>query len=952
MNNYTPLHVHSDASSDGAGTIEALVKRAKEIGCKALACTDHGTLANAVSFWSACQDVEIKAILGMEAYLSYMGQRHHITLLSLNEEGFNNLVALDTLSHDSGFSGGYPTMTLGDIESRSDGLYALTGCASSALYRDKEEHALNYVMDIVDALSPYKVAIEAMFVGTHDLWTRPAFISTHTKLPLVITNDSHYPCERQFHAHQAITKARKGFTYDSRQLWLKSREEIQREGFKYWSPYDVDKALDNTVFIADSADNWSMKAPPTLPAIPNVKEILSKFLKEALKQDILLRGQKEVRMQRLQYEFSILSAKGFLDYIYILWDIVNHARYNDIRVGPARGSGAGSYVLFLLGITQVDPLEYGLLFERFINPTRVDYPDVDVDFEADRRSEVINYAHDRWGAMPIATYSTYSHKSAIHDIARTLAIPKTLEEEAADSAYDSPEFRRFIAANPDALETYNTMLGQIRHRGKHAAGIIITNRPVPIERAGDELVVAWAEGMNSRDLSKVGIVKYDLLGLTALSQLSFMAKKTGIEPVVTFNNPDVFDLFCKGDISGIFQWTGSDGIRELTMRISPRNFRDLATVNALYRPGALDAGLAEEYPELMKKPRLIHPRIDPILAPTCGVICYQEQVMAVVSEVMGTGLAEGETVRKLFSKAAHGDPKWEREVEDLRIRFYAEGKKNGFDEDTVLDLWDEVKTHSRYSFNLSHATAYTMVSYQMAWYKVYHRDVFTLAMLQYDKSNAQTYMMDAVESDLAISMPSINYSSDTYELNSGTIYIPLSDVGFLGEEAVKCIIEERKVNGPFLGYADFDKRIPKRKCNSRARAMLERVGAFKDFKDDPVLAMPKYSEIPVSGVYQTQLEVLNYIVPTKKLMNRIAELRKRPTKPGFERFAGFVREAKEKVSAKGAYKVYYLSPFGHFWCRGIKAAEKIEVGHFVTGTKSEYGNSSDVKAYVFTGASS
>jgi DNA polymerase-3 subunit alpha len=474
--------------------------------------TDHGTLANAVAFWSACDEAEIKPILGMEAYLLYEGRRHHLTLLSLNEEGFNNLVHLDTESHTERYIGGYPLITLDALHKRNSGLVALTGCASSAIYHGEYEDALRYAGDLTETLGKENVLAEVMFVGTHDTWTRPLEIARRLGLGHVITNDSHYPCREQFAAHQAICTARKGFTYDSQQLWLKSWHEIVWEGQKFVGEDTVHHGLINTLGVADKVDKWSMKSPPSLPFIPEVEERLTQALRSALIADVEKKGQQKQRLARLRSEFRILHEKKFLDYIFILWDIVSWAKRQGIVVGPGRGSGGGSYVLYLLGITTVDPLEFGLIFERFINPARADYPDVDVDFESDRRQEVMNYAADTWGTIPIATYACYSHKSAIHDIARVLHIPKDLELPAADSARESANFDAFIDDKPEALSTYNTMLGQIRHRGKHAAGVIIPNRPVPIERAGDELVAAWAEGMNTKDLSKVGIVKYDILG--------------------------------------------------------------------------------------------------------------------------------------------------------------------------------------------------------------------------------------------------------------------------------------------------------------------------------------------------------------------------------------------------------------------------------------------------------
>lgn len=952
-NNYIPLHVHSDASADGAGTVQALVQRAKEMEFSALALTDHGTLGNAVAFWGACQDAEIKPIFGLEAYFQHKAKRHHLTLLSLNEQGFNNLIGLNNLAHAEHYTAGYPLVTIDSLEQHREGLFVLSGCAASALYQGEESDALLYAGELLDVMGRDHLAMEVMFAGTLDTHTRPLAIGAKLGLPWVVTNDTHFPCQHQFPAHQAITKARHGFTYDSQELWLKSRAEIVRSGQHHVAEPLIQAGLDRSLYIADMVAPVNLKAPPNLPSIPHAKQELKEYLTRQCKRDVIAKGQKDIRYTRLKYEWNILRIRGFLDYIFILWDIVAWAKITQgIRVGPARGSGGGSYVLYLLGITSIDPLEHNLIFERFINPARVDYPDVDVDFESDRRQEVINYANERWGAIPIATYSSYSHKSAVHDIARVLGIPQDLEVPAAEHGVDSQQFIDFINHKPDAKATYDTMVGQIRHRGKHAAGVIIPNRPVPIERTGTDgdLVAAWAEGMNTKDLSKVGIVKFDLLGLTSLNQIAKMEELTGVDvQSVSLDDPEVYNLFCTGDVAGIFQWTGSDGIRELTQKIAPRNFYDLTTCNALYRPGALDAGTAEEYPHYMKNPRKLHPRIDKHLTATYGVICYQEQVMNLVAEMMGEDLAQADLARRLISKApAKGviDLKWEKDIEALHQNFVAKAEKQGFDSTLIDQMWHEIYTHSGYSYNLSHASAYTLISYWMAWFKVYHRAEYTVSVLQYDKANAQTYILDAIAHGLEVKMPNVNYSTKEYVLRNDTIYLPLTDVNFLGEKGIDAILEWRESNGEFTSYKDFADNIPKRAVNNRAKGMLERIGAFSDLTGDPKDAIDKYDELELKDNYQTQLEILGYVIPTQKLYQKIEEMRQKKARKGWTRFAGFISAVKRKRSAYGEYTVFTLSPSGSFWMR--EPSEKMVVGKFVSGTKNVFGKSNDAKTYKLT----
>lgn len=371
-NNYIPLHVHSDASADGAGTVQALVQRAKEMDFKALALTDHGTLGNAVAFWGACQDAEITPIFGLEAYFQYKAKRHHLTLLSLNEQGFNNLIGLNNLAHAEHYTAGYPLVTMDSLEQHKEGLFVLSGCAASALYQGEESDALLYAGELLDVMGRYNLAMEVMFAGTLDTHTRPIEMAKRLRLPWVVTNDTHFPCQHQFPAHQAITKARHGFTYDSQELWLKSAEEIVHSGQHHVHPDIIRAGLGTSVNIADRVAPVNLKAPPNLPSIPHAKQELKEYLERQCRVDAIAKGQKDIRYTRLKYEWNILRTRGFLDYIFILWDIVAWAKIKQgIRVGPARGSGGGSYVLYLLGITSIDPIEHNLIFERFINPARI-----------------------------------------------------------------------------------------------------------------------------------------------------------------------------------------------------------------------------------------------------------------------------------------------------------------------------------------------------------------------------------------------------------------------------------------------------------------------------------------------------------------------------------------------------------------------------------------------------
>lgn len=929
LEQYAPLHVHSDASSDGLGTVQALVKYASECGFKSLALTDHGTLANAVTFWSACEDYKIKPILGVEAYFVYDGIRRHLTLLSKSRTGFNKLIDLCTAAN-ANLESGYPVVTMKMLEDHwhSD-MHILTGCPASAIHSNDIDYGSRFVADLVAIVGRKNVDVEVMFVGTHDVWGRPLAIAEKLNLPYVVTNDTHFARENQAEAHKAIVKARKGYTYESHELWLKCWRDITLYGSR-WVPIDVIEAgLRRTNEIAGDVVSWSMRAEPRLPHVEDAESILRAILKKAFEKDISDRPDAErvLRKERLQREFHVFKSRSLIDYLYILNDVVFWAKSKGIRVGPGRGSGAGSYILYLLGITSVDPIRWGLLFERFLSATRTDYPDVDVDFDSERRNEVLEYTIAKWGAVGVATYNTYNHKSAVHDLARVFHVDKEFEIPAAERGPTSEEFGAFVAQNENIGVTYDSMIGQIRHRGKHAGGVIITDVPVPRERVGETMVAAWSEGHN-KDLSRVGIVKYDFLGVTALTQIQEMADISGDPaPTEPDDDPLILDLFCKGKVSGIFQWTGSEGIRNLTMRVAPKSFRDLVTINALYRPGALSSGMADEYPKLEGKPRLLHPRIDGILAETRGVICYQEQVMAIFAEVTGGDLSYADEARRLIVKSKPDDAKWIADIETLKRHFIERGLDNGFDHKVLDKLWLELFTHSGYSYNLSHATAYSIISWQMAFYKVYHPIAFYCAMIHHDSINIQQYIIEGIERGLSFNTPDINYSNEKPTLEGSSIYMPLVDVKGIGEKSIKAIVEERERNGPFVTFADFAKRIGRRVCNNTIRNNFLRLGVFSSVSGDPKDAMD-VNEFLIEDSVTIQQDILGYFIPSATLIRNI---RRHITK---DTVAGVVMKIHRKEGKFGEYHVVYLAPEGSFWTRGSVPA----VGDALVVKKSKFGS--------------
>lgn len=937
MDEYVPLHVHSDASSDGLGTVEKLVARAAEMGIRSLSMTDHGTLANVIGFTQACKKYGVRPIVGLEAYLAYEGSRHHLTILSTSPTGFENLVGLSTTGHFNTMAG-YPMVTMDNIYSHRTDLFILTGCPASAIHKGELDQGRKFVADLVSTVGRHQVAGEVMFVGSHNVWDRPFEIAKEMGLPWVITNDTHFPAQKQFAAHQLMVQARKGFTYDSRELWLKSRAEIieRASTIAHWSPDLIATGLDATINLTRDWTPPELESEPALPSVPDAREFLLEKVKKNFILNTVHRTPAEVRerRERLTYEWNVLSSKGFIDYLFILHDIIDWARRNHIRVGPGRGSGCGSYVLHLLGITGLDPIDYGLVFERFFNPAREDYPDVDVDFESDRRGEVIEYANQRWGAVPIATYSTYGHRSIVHDIARVLKVPKEIEVPAAERGLESEEYRRFAERAGPITEIYNSLEGQIRHRGKHPGGVIITDKSVPLERAGETMVAAWTEG-SEKQLSKVGIVKFDLLGLTALSQIKTIEEWTGVlSEAIPIDDPKAMEVFQTGDTLGVFQWSGSEGIRDLTMRVEPHTFTDLVALNALYRPGALDAGTADKYPDYKKSPRLIHPRIDEHLAETYGVICFQEQVMAVFAEVTGGSFADADLARRLIVKSRPDDREWVTAVAETERDFVRKGTERGFPTRTLNSVWEELMTHSRYSFNRSHSAAYSLIAWRMAYYKAHYPAAFYASMLQHDRTNAQGYIFEAINRGIEIIPPHVSVSGLHPVVEGEKIFLPLTEIVGWGQTSAAAFLAERD-NKPFTSYEDFQGRISKKSCNKRVRGFLERLGAFRGLSGDPSAAIPDYAELPVTGRFQTQQETMGYVLPDQKLVELVYKAE------WAGQIAGFVIDSKVKESKRGAYRVFYLSPRGSFWSR--KNMDKIQVGDFLVVKKTSWGEDQEIK---------
>ncbi len=915
MVRFAHLHVHTDASlKDGFGPVSRLVNYAREIGYDALAMTDHGTLANAVSFSLECKANGIKPILGLEAYLNFGGYNGHITLLADGDRGWENIVKLNNLGHASTFKA--PAITVEQLMEHSADVLCLTGCQASPFHRFDEPTALDLGRRLKLAFGD-RLFAEVMFVSDVDTWSRSVWLSKQLRLPIVLTNDSHFPKKADAKLHPLLTKMKAGFEYNSSELWLKKPEEMRHRVMSFGRiPGDVvDKWMNNAFRIAERIRPVDLAKAQTLPVIEDASEKLYALAADGLR---ALEGRREypAYRERMLYELRVIEEMGYCAYFLIVNDLVSTARKMGIEVGAGRGSGAGSLVLYLIGVTRVDPIVNNLSFERFLNPERRGMPDVDLDFESERRDQILQYAREKYHAIPIATYSRYNHKSMVHDLAKMFHADKELEIQAAELGPDSDAFRELCENYEDFEQAYSSMLNQIRHKGKHAGGVIITDNLVPIERAGDQLVAAWTEGSNN-ELSYAGIVKFDLLGLSALSVIRRMKELVGLtsdQYEKMLADPAVFEIFQSGDLAGIFQFSGSPGIRKLTMDLKPDKFDDLVAINALFRPGALDAGTAMEYPAFKKSPRKVPTLFADILAETYGVVVYQEQFMRMIQVALGGTLGQADLARRVITKGGKktDDPKHLAELEALRSAFVGGCVERGMTEKEAVEWWGELETHGRYSFNKSHSTAYSMIAWEMACWKKFYPAEFYAQSMNVDSDQAQTFIATALDQGIPVRLPHVNFSGTEWTAHDGQLFMPLSSIKFMGMAGAETIVANRArlASKKYESIREFMNLNPKKLVRGRGREGLWYLGGFDGVDGvyaDLDLSKKKLEETKTA--VEAMRQYLGVIIPPSKTQAMMKSLREK----GW--VCGIIESVVHKTSRYGAYNVYHLSPSGMFWIR-------------------------------------
>ena len=879
---FAHLHVHTEYSLlDGACRMERLLDAAKEMGQTAVAITDHGCMYGVVEFYKAAKKRGIHPILGCEVYVARRtrfdkvheldGENRHLVLLCENETGYHNLLALVSKAWVEGFYS-KPRVDLDLLREHHEGLIALSACLAGeiprALTRGDYEGARKAALRYEGIFGRGNFYLELQDHGmAEQKRINPQLIrlSRETGIPLVATNDCHYIAPEDSRMHRVLLCIQTGRTiedenameFGSEEFYFKSEEEM-RALFP-----DVPEAADNTVKIAQRCQVELEFGKTKLPAFftPDGSDNLEFFRR--LCQEGLARRYGEDPPQeyrdRLEYEIRVISQMGYVNYYLIVWDFIRYARSVGIPVGPGRGSGAGSLAAYCVGITNVDPMRYDLLFERFLNPERVSMPDFDIDFSDERRDEIIGYVVDKYGADHVAqivTFGTMAARGALRDVGRALNIPYNKVDQVAklvplslgmtlDTAMkQSKELREKVEADPQVKELWDMarkVEGMPRHASTHAAGVVITDKPVmdyvPLSKNDDAVVTQYT----MTAIEELGLLKMDFLGLRNLSVIDHAEKlvrrrEAGFSiEAAPEDDGAVFRMLSEGHSEGVFQLE-SPGMKRLLVQAQPACVEDLIAIISLYRPGPMQ--FIPQYLESRKNPESVHyrhPLLRPILEPTGGCIIYQEQVMQIFRDLAGYSLGRADIVRRAMAKKKHDVLEREREV-FLHGQQREDGTWEvdgclcrGVDQRTALELFKEIESFASYAFNKPHAAGYAVVAYQTAYLKCHYPCEYMAALLSSvlgQTGKVAEYIEECGRLGISVLPPHVNYSDTGFTVVGKSIRFGLLAVKNLGRNVIARMVEERRGGGEFTSFYNFCKRMAGRDLNRRAIESLVKCGAL------------------------------------------------------------------------------------------------------------------------------
>ena len=897
--NFTHLHVHTEYSLlDGSSKIKELVLRAKELGMDSLAITDHGVMYGVIDFYKACLAEGIKPIIGCEVYVAPNSRfdrepgaseerYHHLVLLAENNIGYSNLMKIVS----KGFLEGFyykPRVDYEILQQYHEGIIALSAClageVASNLMKGFYAEAKSSALKLRDIFGENNFFLELQDHGMQEQKTVNQGIlrlSQETGIKLVATNDVHYTFAEDVDPHDILlciqtqkkVSDENRMRYEGGQYYLKSAEEMLSV-----FPY-AKEALENTYAIAGRCDVKIVFGEYKLPVYPvpapyTAFEYLNKLCREGLERryaDI-----PDELWKRLDYELETIHNMGFVDYFLIVWDFIKYAKDNKIMVGPGRGSAAGSIVSYALEITDIDPIKYNLLFERFLNPERLTMPDIDIDFCFERRQEVIDYVTRKYGkekVVQIVTFGTMAARAVIRDVGRALDLPyaqvdtvaKLIPQELGitiDKALkSSQELKQLYENNQEVkylIDMSKRLEGLPRHTSMHAAGVVIGKASidefVPLSRSSDDSVTTQ---FTMTTLEELGLLKMDFLGLrtlTVIQNAEVLVNRNRDEmnkismKQIDYNDSKVYDVFSSAKTDGVFQFESS-GMKNFLKELKPKTIEDIIAANALYRPGPMDF-----IPKYVKGKNEVGqivyecPQLEPILSPTYGCIVYQEQVMQIVRDLAGYSYGRSDLVRRAMSKKKESVMIKERHTfvygnEEENVPGCI---KNGIPEAVADHIFDDMMDFAKYAFNKSHAAAYAVVAYQTAYLKCYYPVEFMAALMTSVIDNpgkVSEYIYTCRQLGIDILPPDINEGDGVFSVSNGAIRYALSAIKGVGRPVIDAIVTEREENGPFTSLKDFAARLSGKEVNKRTIESFIKAGVFSNLHPNRRQLMMSYVQI-------------------------------------------------------------------------------------------------------------
>lgn len=873
---FVHLHNHTQYSLlDGACRIDQFVKLIKELNMPAVAITDHGNMFGAVEFYKKAKEEGVKPVIGCEIYVAPREHTYkepipgkpstgyHMILLVKNDTGYRNLVKLVSKAYIDGFYH-RPRVDKKLLKEHADGLIATSACLkgeiSSALIDNDTKTAEHLAKTFADMFGKENFFIEIQDHGI-DLERRNkerlVRLSKKLGIGLVGTNDCHYLHQKDAEAHDALLCIQTGkflsdtdrMKYETDQIYVKTPDEMKELLGAY------PEAIENTLRIAEMCNFDLELGKNHLPEFPLPGDFtdLDEYLRHEAYEGLKRRYAEitDELKQRLEFELDVIIKMGYSGYFLIVKDFTDYARSQGIPVGPGRGSATGSLVSYCLGIVNLDPMKYGLIFERFLNPERISLPDIDIDFADRGREKVIDYVIQKYGeknVCQIITFGTMAARQSIRDVGRVMQIPYADVDKIAKmipagpgqtisgALENEPELRKLMEENEAArelVEKSRTLEGLARHASTHAAGVVIAPKPlteyVPLFKAskGDEITTQY----DMKCIDEIGLLKMDFLGLRTLTvvddTLKMIRENHGVEidlDAIPLDDEEVYRLFGEGKTVGIFQFESS-GMRDYLRKLHPEDLTDLIAMNALYRPGPLDAGTIDNYINRKhgrEEVKYSHPSLEPILEETYGVIVYQEQVIRIAQVLAGYSAGQGDILRKAMGK------KIKEIMEEQKKKFLAGCKENNVPDDIAADVFHQIETFARYGFNKSHAAGYSYLAYQTAYLKTHYPREFMAASMTSEMGNTDriiTLMEECKNIGIAVLPPDINHSRTEFTVEDDKIRFGLGAIKNVGRGAIEKILKTRDEDGEFKSLFDFVSRVDLRAMNRRMLESLIKAGA-------------------------------------------------------------------------------------------------------------------------------